>query len=80
MQNACGQGFFLSFGLDVPEYRSFMLSIVALLRMAVGDFDYVQLENSHSVVGPAMFWVYIFLMFSAAMDGAVIFMRPCRFP
>jgi hypothetical protein len=68
----CGQGFFLSFGLDVPEYRSFMLSIVALLRMAVGDFDYVQLENSHSVVGPAMFWVYIFLMFPDE-GGDVIF-------
>jgi hypothetical protein len=63
-----GQGFFLSFGLDVEEYRSFFLSIVALLRMAVGDFDYVQLENSHSVVGPAMFWIYIFLMFFILMS------------
>ena len=36
--------------------------------MAVGDFDYRGLESSHYLVGPAMFWLYIFLMFFILMS------------
>jgi hypothetical protein len=35
-----GQGFYMAFGTDIQQYRSFSNSILALLRMAVGDFDY----------------------------------------
>jgi hypothetical protein len=30
----------MAFGTDIEQYRSFLNSILALLRMAVGDFDY----------------------------------------
>eukprot|EP01043_Picozoa_sp_COSAG02_P013373 COSAG02_NODE_533_length_20665_cov_216.617281_16_plen_1091_part_00 len=63
-----GQGFFLAFGLDVKGYRSFVDSVLALLRMAVGDFEYEDLEESHRHLGPLMFWMYIFLMFFVLMS------------
>eukprot|EP01052_Picozoa_sp_SAG31_P017846 SAG31_NODE_1239_length_9169_cov_18.922492_10_plen_150_part_00 len=63
-----GQGFFLAFGLDIWNFRNMPNSVLALLRMAVGDFDYVGLENSHYVLGPAMFWFYIFLMLFVLMS------------
>lgn len=63
-----GQGFFLAFGLDVKGYRSFVDSVLALLRMAVGDFEYEELEESHRHLGPLMFWMYIFLMFFVLMS------------
>jgi hypothetical protein len=65
---AFGQAFFLSFGLDLLEYRTFNTSVFALLRMAVGDFDYVALEQSHNVLGPTLFWMYIFLVFFILMS------------
>ena len=65
---AFGQAFFLSFGLDLLEYRTFNTSVFALLRMAVGDFDYVRLEQSHNVLGPCLFWMYIFLVFFILMS------------
>ena len=64
----CAQGFFLAFGLDIVEYRSFGISVLALLRMAVGDFDYTQLEESHHLLTPVLFWVYIFLVFFILMS------------
>ena len=63
-----GQGFFLAFGLDLKGYRSFVDSVLALLRMAVGDFEYEELEESHRHLGPLMFWIYIFLMFFVLMS------------
>ena len=65
---AFGQAFFLSFGLDLLEYRTFSTSVFALLRMAVGDFDYVALEQSHNLLGPTLFWMYIFLVFFILMS------------
>ena len=50
------------------QFRTFVHSLLALLRMAVGDFDYRGLESSHYLVGPAMFWLYIFLMFFILMS------------
>jgi hypothetical protein len=36
--------------------------------MAVGDFDYNELTQSQPVMGPMMFWVYIFLVFFVLMS------------
>lgn len=47
----CGHSFFLAFNLDIIEYRTFFNSVMALLRMAVGDFNYNDLESSHNIVG-----------------------------
>lgn len=52
----------MAFGLDIQEFRNIFVSISSLLRMVVGDFDYKALEGSQLVLGPVLFWVYIFLM------------------
>ena len=36
--------------------------------MAVGDFDYEQLQQSQQLLGPLMFWVYIILVFFVLMS------------
>merc|ERR1711871_1906351 len=63
-----GQGFYMAFGRDLVDYRSFQHSILSLLRMAVGDFDYNELVYSQSFLGPVLFWIYIFLMFFVVMS------------
>ena len=50
------------------RYRTFFTAVFALLRMGVGDFDYVRLEQSHNLLGPALFWMYIFLVFFILMS------------
>jgi hypothetical protein len=65
---AFGQAFFLSFGLDVFEYRTMFTSFFALLRMGVGDYEYSTFEQSHPKVGPALFWMYIFVVFFVLMS------------
>jgi hypothetical protein len=62
------QGFYMAFGLDLAAYRSTYHSIFSLLRMAVGDFDYAELENSHQILGPTMFFLYIVLVFFVLMS------------
>ena len=47
-----GQGFYMAFGSDILEYRNFQQSILSLLRMAVGDFDYTALAHSQFLLGP----------------------------
>ena len=63
-----GQGFYLAFGLDLYEYRGIIPAWLSLLRMAVGDFDYAQLEESQTFLGPVMFWIYLFLAFFVLMS------------
>jgi hypothetical protein len=63
-----GQGFFMAFGVSTYSFRSFDESILGLLRMAVGDFDYSELQGAQPVLGPIMFWVYIFLVFFVLMS------------
>jgi hypothetical protein len=63
-----GQGFYLAFGLDNLDYRGFVFSILALLRMAVGDFDYGALVESQFLLGPVFFWIYIVLVFFVLMS------------
>jgi hypothetical protein len=62
------QGFYMAFGLDLVAYRSTYTSIFSLLRMAVGDFDYDELESSQNLLGPAMFFLYIVLVFFVLMS------------
>ena len=62
------QGFYMAFGLDIYGYRSTVTSTLSLLRMAVGDFDYGELEGSQQLLGPVMFFVYIVLVFFVMMS------------
>ena len=63
-----GQGFFMAFGLEVHMYRDFGGSVMGLLRMSVGDFDYTELASSNRTLGPLMFWLYIVLVFFVLMS------------
>ena len=63
-----GQGFHIAFRFDVVGYHSFTTAVSTLLRMAVGDFDYDQLQESQNVVGPAMFWMFIVLVYFILMS------------
>eukprot|EP01052_Picozoa_sp_SAG31_P001714 SAG31_NODE_58_length_29669_cov_20.244978_5_plen_138_part_00 len=62
------QGFHIAFGFDVEGYQTLENSVLSLLRMCVGDFDYEQLESSHYVVGPLLFWIFIILVFFILMS------------
>ena len=55
-------------GRVLVDYSSFQHSILSLLRMAVGDFDYTELAYSQNLLGPLLFWIYIFLMFFVVMS------------
>ena len=63
-----GQGFHIAFGFDVKDYQTISSSLLSLLRMAVGDFDYTELEDSHYMVGPLMFWIFIVLVYFILMS------------
>lgn len=63
-----GQGFFMAFGVSTYSFRSFDEAILGLLRMAVGDFDYTELQGAQPVLGPLMFWVFLFLVFFVLMS------------
>ena len=74
------QGFFMAFGHDVADFQSFSTSLLSMLRMAVGDFDYAALQNSHYIVGPLMFWIYIFLVFFVLMSMFIaLISEACEF-
>ena len=62
------QGFHIAFGFDISGYQTLLRSILSLLRMCVGDFDYQALEDSHYIIGPLMFWVFIVLVFFILMS------------
>ena len=65
---AFGQAFYLAFGLDISEYRTIFSSMLTLVRMTVGDFDYMALENSHFMMGPLLFFMYTFFMIFIMMS------------
>ena len=62
------QAFFIAFQTDVPEFSTAFGSISSLMRMALGDFDYNALDTSNAVMGPILFWIYIFLVFFVLMS------------
>ncbi|XP_054276446.1 uncharacterized protein LOC128995452 [Macrosteles quadrilineatus] len=53
----------LLFGSQVRDFRSFVHSVFALLRTAVGDFDYHKIENVNHFLGPVYFFAYIFFIY-----------------
>eukprot|EP01052_Picozoa_sp_SAG31_P043255 SAG31_NODE_7148_length_1776_cov_1.175909_1_plen_53_part_00 len=38
------------------------------VQMAVGEFEYSQLEDSQYIMGPMMFWGYILLVYFILMS------------
>lgn len=48
---------------QVRDFRTFVHSVFALLRTAVGDFDYHKIENVNHFFGPVFFFAYIFFIY-----------------
>lgn len=53
----------LLFGTKHPDFRNFMTSILTMIRMILGDFQYNLIEQANRVLGPIYFLTYILLVF-----------------
>ena len=56
------QAFNLQFGLQVREYSSLTLSINALFRTALGDFDYETLDRASPYMAGVYFLMFFFIV------------------
>jgi Ca2+-binding EF-hand superfamily protein len=55
--------FWMAFGGSLTNYQTFSVAMMTLLRMAIGDFDYAELEETHRVLGPVLFLMYLVIVF-----------------
>lgn len=53
----------LLFGTSHPDFKDMITSIITLMRMFLGDFDYNMLERANYILGPIYFVSYILLVF-----------------
>ncbi|KAH8377065.1 hypothetical protein KR093_003289 [Drosophila rubida] len=53
----------LLFGTKHPDFRNFITSIMTMIRMILGDFQYNLIEQANRVLGPIYFLTYILLVF-----------------
>ncbi|XP_068151192.1 polycystin-2-like protein 2 [Drosophila tropicalis] len=53
----------LLFGTKHPDFRNFITSILTMIRMILGDFQYNLIEEANRVLGPIYFLTYILLVF-----------------
>ncbi|XP_016926743.2 polycystin-2-like protein 2 [Drosophila suzukii] len=53
----------LLFGTKHPDFRNFITSILTMIRMILGDFQYNLIEQANRVLGPIYFLTYILLVF-----------------
>lgn len=53
----------LLFGATHPDFRDMATSVITLMRMFLGDFEYKLLEQANYVLGPIYFISYIMLVF-----------------
>uniref|UniRef100_A0A1I8P7R8 Uncharacterized protein n=1 Tax=Stomoxys calcitrans TaxID=35570 RepID=A0A1I8P7R8_STOCA len=53
----------LIFGTSHPDFRSFGISVVTLMRMFLGDFEYELIEKSNHILGPIYFLSYVLFVF-----------------
>ncbi|XP_060666102.1 uncharacterized protein LOC132798308 [Drosophila nasuta] len=53
----------LLFGTKHPDFRNFITSVLTMIRMILGDFQYNLIEQANRVLGPIYFLTYILLVF-----------------
>jgi len=63
-----GVAFNLAFGLLVPEYRTIQVSMLSLLRIIVGDFDFDALLEANRPMAFILFLGYVVLVFFILMN------------
>ncbi|CAI4223852.1 unnamed protein product [Auanema sp. JU1783] len=59
---------YLVFGTQIEDYSTFVGAIFALLRIILGDFDYLALERANRYLGPAFFLTYVFFVFFVLLN------------
>uniref|UniRef100_A0A1I8MDB2 Polycystin cation channel n=1 Tax=Musca domestica TaxID=7370 RepID=A0A1I8MDB2_MUSDO len=53
----------LIFGTSHPDFREFGISIITLMRMFLGDFEYELIEEANHILGPIYFLSYVLFVF-----------------
>ncbi|XP_041451622.1 polycystic kidney disease 2-like 2 protein [Drosophila obscura] len=53
----------LLFGTKHPDFHNFLTSVLTMIRMILGDFQYNLIEQANRVLGPIYFLTYILLVF-----------------
>ncbi|XP_030383935.1 polycystic kidney disease 2-like 1 protein [Scaptodrosophila lebanonensis] len=53
----------LLFGTKHPDFRNFITSILTMIRMILGDFQYQLIEKANYILGPIYFLTYILIVF-----------------
>ncbi|XP_053953102.1 polycystic kidney disease 2-like 1 protein [Anastrepha ludens] len=53
----------LLFGNEHNDFRNFYQSLLTMIRMILGDFNYETIERANRILGPIYFITYIFLVF-----------------
>lgn len=54
---------YLLFGTQAKDFSTFPDSIFTLFRVILGDFNYSELQEANSVLGPLYFILYVFFIF-----------------
>lgn len=54
---------YVIFGNDLEAFKSLETSVFTLFRTILGDFNYLEIEQSNRVFGPLYFMSYIFFVF-----------------
>lgn len=54
---------YLLFGARIEAFKSYKESWVTLLKLVFGDFDYLELEEAESIIGPLYFMAFVFFIF-----------------
>ena len=53
----------LIFGSSHPDFRAFGVSVITLMRMFLGDFEYNLIEEANQILGPIYFLTYVLFVF-----------------
>lgn len=59
---------YILFGVENPNFRTYVDSIFTLLRTVLGDFDYLAIEKANRILGPIYFISYIFFVFFVLLN------------
>lgn len=61
----CG---YLLFGQLLVHYNSFVSSAESMFAFALGDFDFVGMQNAQRALGPLFFFTFVFVIYVGMMS------------
>jgi len=50
-------------GSQLADFHTFVDSFVTLMRILLGDFNYPDIATVSPIMGPVLFWSYVFVVF-----------------